>query len=311
MKKLEILATVAYVCLVVSSAFADRPINRAGASYKVDCDQGQTITAILKAIANGPNGGHATIDVYGTCKENVLIQKLDRVILVGHNGATIQDVSNNTNYVVTVDLSTFIDLQNLTITGGFIGVGCIEMSSCTMENDVVQNALGAGLHIARSNVISNGNTFLNDSTGVNVQNGGILLSQSDTMSGNVIGVNVLGANYTAAGNVIQNNSRFGIRAYNNATLRLSDMTVTNNGGTGISLESASTINFSDGTGTSISGNGGHGMQMLDQTNAVFSGLDTISGNTGQPDLYCGGNYWVATNIANIGGTTNCNPGAKH
>jgi hypothetical protein len=310
MKAIQKLASLGVLCLCICSAFAQGPIKRAGASYKVDCTQpGQTIQAAINAIANGPNGGHATIDIYGTCKENVLIQSLDRITLVGHNGATIQDASNNTNYVVTIPLSSYIDLQNLTITGGFIGVGCIEMSTCTMESDVVQNSIGAGLHIARSGVVSNGNTFLNDSTGVNVQNGGTLLSQSDTMSGNVIGVNVLGANYTAAQNVIQNNSRFGIRAYNNATLRLSDMTITNNGGIGINLESASTINFSDGTGTSITGNGGRGMQMLDQTNVVFS-METISGNTGQPDLYCGGNYWVATNIANIGGTTNCNPGAK-
>jgi hypothetical protein len=311
MKKFQLLGISLVVCLFAYSAFAQAPIKRAGASYKVDCTQpGQTIQAAINAIVNGPTGGRATIDIYGICIENVAIQYVDRVVLVGHNGATIQDASNNTNNVVTIADSTYIDLQNLTLNGGTIGVACIEMSICRMENDTVQGASSAGLHIARSNALLNSNLFLNNHIGINVQNGSVLLSSSDTVNSNDVGVTVLGANYTATPGVIQNNKGNGIRAFNNATMRLADMTITGNGNNGISLESASTVTFNDGTGTTISGNGGHGMRMLDLTNAVFSGLDTISGNTGQPDLYCAGNYWVANNIANIGGTTNCNPGAK-
>ena len=308
MNRSQFLATLALLGLFVPRAFGNRPINRAGAAYEVDCDQpGQTIGAVLAAIANGPNGGRATIDIHGTCKENLFIQYLDRVTLIGHDGATIQDASNGNEATVVVADSSYIDLQSLIIDGGSSGVFCIEMSTCRMENDIVQNAAIAGVHIARSSTIMLSTTLQNNGVnGIEVVNGGLLLGDHNTITGNANqGVAVTGANLTSSSDIIQHNGRNGIRASNNATLRLADETITNNGANGIRLESASTLAFTDGTGTTISGNGGNGMLLLDQVNVAFSGLDNVSGNTGQPDVFCNGLYWIATLVDTIGGTTNC------
>jgi hypothetical protein len=312
MIRYKVLLTFALLCLGISSVFGQRPIYRAGAAYDVDCSKGQTITAALAAITNGAIGGRATLDIHGTCKENVFIINLDRVTLIGHDGATIQDPSNGENPTVAIFDSTVIDLQNLTINGGSDGVDCIDMSGCHLENDIVQNAVVDGLRVARSNAGTSNNTFQNNGDrGVVVVNGAVMLSSQDTVSGNAFaGILVSGSTLTALTDTIQDNGSNGIRAINNATLRIGDMSITGNAANGISIESASTVLFSDGVGSTISGNTGHGMVMLDQTNAAFSGLDQITGNQAQPDLFCNGIYWAATGVDTIGGTTNCVGGNK-
>jgi hypothetical protein len=296
---------VALIATVPVHGF-NKPINRAGAAYVVDCDQGQTIAAILTAIANGPSGGRATIDIYGTCKENVLIQGLDRVTLAGHNGASIVDQSNGAADTVGIDFSSLITVQGLTVIGGQSGINCAGTSTCHVENNIVQNAAFDGLHVARSNAQSVNNTYQNNVRGVGIANGATLGSSGDIVTGNSgDGVGVIGATLVAQYGTIQNNGANGIRARNNATLRFTDLTITNNGTNGVRLDSAATLAWDDDQGSTITGNSGYGMRLGDQVNTVFSGADNVSGNQGQPDVNCVGIYWVARNVETVGGTTNC------
>jgi hypothetical protein len=287
------------------------PINRAGAEYTVNCDQGQTVTAVLTAIANGPNGGRATIDIYGTCKKNLVIQSLDRVTLVGHNGASIVDQSNGAADTVGIYFSNLITVQGLTIVGGVNGINCADTSTCHVDSNTVEGAAFDGLHVGRSNAQSVNNTYQNNVRGVGVVNGATLGSSGDIVTGSSgDGIAVIGANLNAGGATIQNNGRNGIRARNNSTLRATDLMITNNGKDGVLLDSAATLAWDDDQGSSITGNGGHGLRLGDQINTVFSGADNVRGNQTQPDVYCVGIYWVATNVDSVGGTTNCTQGAK-
>lgn len=299
MKRFHCLATLVVAATLITSASA-------AVGIKVDCNQGQTINGVLTTLAQKASNGHVTLYIYGTCNENVLIGYLDRITLVGQNGATIQDPSGGANSTVSIYDSTFIDLQNLTINGGADGVDCVEMSTCRMENNVVQNAAGEGVHVARSSAILLNNTLQNHGfRGLSVINGASVLSFQNMVTGNLVGVGVVGANYTAQKDTIQNNGGSGIRAINNSTLRIMDLTISGNGASGIRLDSASTLTFLDSVGTNITANAGNGVLMMDQTNVAFSGLDNVGGNTSQPDVACNGQYDVATGAHAVGGTTNC------
>lgn len=275
-------------------------------SIKVDCDKNQTINAALACAAYSSRP--VSLDIYGTCKENIVIQNSDRITLTGHNGASIVDQSNGTSATVEVSFSSLITVQDLIITGGSQGFDCGDMSTCRLQNSTVQNAAGPGVQIrSRSAVEDTNNTIQNNGgRGISVYNGSTLISLGDTVTGSgASGVAVEGASMVASSSTFKSSAGNGLRADNNAAVRLQDVVISNNGANGISLESGATIQWFDNVGSIITANSGNGMILGDQVNSQFSGLDTVKGNLTQPDVNCVGLYWIASNVNTIGGTTNC------
>jgi len=304
--KLAVWAGLALLAMAgAASAQSNGGCPTSAINIKVDCDKNQTINAALACASY--NSRPVTLDVYGTCKENVVIQSADRITLTGHNGASIVDQSNGANDTVGIYFSSLITVQDLTIVGGNAGVDCAELSSCRLENSIVQNANNALVLRSRSAVEGANNTFQNNTGfGVWVTNGATWISIGDMVIGNADdGIRIVNADVIALGDTIKNNTGDGINARNNARLRVSDLTITGNGVNGVELNSAATMEWFDGQGSVVTGNGQHGVVVGNQVNTVFSGIDNVSGNQAQPDVDCYGLYWVATNVDTVGGTTNC------
>jgi len=305
--KLAVWAGLALLAMAgAASAQSNGGCPTSAINIKVDCDKNQTISAALACAAYSSRP--VTLDIYGTCKENVVIQSADRITLTGHNGASIVDQSSGTSATVGISFSSLITVQNLTIVGGSQGVDCGDISSCRLQNSTVQNATGPGLQIrSRSAVEDTSNTIQNSGgRGISVYNGSTLISLGDTVTGSgAAGVAVEGASMVAQGITIKSSAGNGLRADNNAAVRLEDVVISNNGANGISLESGATIQWFDNLGSIITANSGNGMILGDQVNSQFSGLDTVKGNSTQPDVNCVGLYWIASDVNTIGGTTNC------
>ena len=156
------LLTALVIALVAgASAQPNGECPTSAINIKVDCDKKQTINAALACASYSSRP--VTLDISGTCKENVVIQGADRITLAGHNGASIVDQSNGANETVGIYFSSLITVQDLTIVGGDAGVLCTELSSCLLENNIVQNANNGLVVRSRSAVEGFNNTFQNNS----------------------------------------------------------------------------------------------------------------------------------------------------
>ena len=77
-----------------------------------------SINAALKALQYSESRGSATINVSGVCKENVVIQSLDRLTLTAVNGASVSDASGG-----KLDVISIFDSRDVAINGFAIGAG--------------------------------------------------------------------------------------------------------------------------------------------------------------------------------------------
>ena len=64
------------------------------ANLTVNCDRKETIHKAVKLLADSNPQGPNTISVSGSCRENILIQSMDRLTLITKKGASITDRSN-------------------------------------------------------------------------------------------------------------------------------------------------------------------------------------------------------------------------
>lgn len=297
------LCNLAFATLLLGSLFADT-------TYTVNCDNNEHIQSVLSVIQNS-GGGRATVDIYGTCKEFLRIRDFDRLALVGHNGATIQNPSGDQFKTIDILSSSFVTLKNLTITGGLAGLECADNSVCHLENNTLIGAKEYGIVVTRSQATLLNNAVVhNGLSGIWVNNGASIRSESDSITENgSAGVLVVGSNLVLQDTAIDFNEGPGVVATNNSIVRLYDATITNNLGNGLQIESASTLQFSLynslSRGSLIGGNRGHGVLLLDQANVAFSKLDVVIGSIQQPDVDCKGPFAIAKAVELIGGSTNC------
>jgi len=263
-----------------------------------------SINAALKLLnPQGPN----TLSVFGTCNENVLIQGFDRLTLIGKRGATINDASGGTGFVVDVEDSTDIEIQGFTIKGGVIGVMCSNFSVCRFDGNTVQGASVAGIQLGQSRASFGANTIQNNGTGL------VVLESSSvrTFGGMIIqanqgdGVNVdTNGSFASFGDTIQNNGNNGIASYNRGSVLLLGTTITGNSATGVLMVAQSTADFE--LNNVVTGNA-YGVLVKDVSYAEFRGPNTVTGNWTGTDVYCQPQFpatrGALTNIG--GGTTNC------
>jgi hypothetical protein len=274
------------------------PGSAQAATLNVNCNgSGENqLTTIGKALnllkPEGPN----TINVSGSCHENVLIQSFQNLTLNAISGASITDASGGAGMVVDIEDSTDVTLQGLTINGGDVGVLCGDFSVCRFKNNTIQNATdsvtgdGVGVWLGQSRASFDGDVVQHN-------------------SGH--GVNIANASSARGINIQVNNNGVGVLVLHHSTFSLFVGAITGNAGSGITVRGASEANIESILGPiNISSNGGNGVQIHDLSFGVFlSGAPpplAITGNAA-PDVNCFQLSYSAqgatTDIG--GGTTNC------
>ena len=115
------LEVVAFFLLVAIGAACQRA---QAANLTVNCDRKETIHKAVKLLAASNPQGPNRITVAGSCRENILIQSMDRLTLITKKGASITDRSGGSVPAVDIEDSHSVALQGFTINGGGTGVLC-------------------------------------------------------------------------------------------------------------------------------------------------------------------------------------------
>jgi Right handed beta helix region len=255
----------------------------------------------------------STILVSGTCTDNLHINGINRLTLLGAPGATINDASAGNDFVVTATNTLTFDFEGFTINGGAAGFACLSHSTCLLAGNTIQNSLGPGVLVNRSNAILQGDTIQNNAgrgvTALNAAN--VTLAGETVQNSGAAGVGAFyGTNLNVQFSVVKSNGgAAGIRVGEHSSLRLIDSTISGNFSDGVNLESSSAGTFENsGAGSTITANAGVGVLVADQSLADFTnGPDTITGNLGGLDVACEGQFPVTLGAKTLigGGTTNC------
>ena len=283
-------------------------------------DQLTTIGGALKLLnPEGPN----TLNVSGSCHENIVIQGFGRLTLIAVNGASITDASGGTANVVSITDSLRVSLQGFTIIGSGPsneqnnGIHCIA-SNCSFSGNTVQGVSDGVQVFQGARASFNGDIIQNNGgRGVAVNASAFALADGVTIQSNAnSGVAVdNGATLLISNSTVQNNSLAGIVVRGNGTAVVSQTTITGNANNGIDVNDHSTLLVGRGfgadlIGNSITGNRGVGIRVRDLSFARFGGgvPNVVKNNVGQPDVWCTPQFSATRGVAAVvagGGTTNC------
>jgi hypothetical protein len=275
----------------------------------------QTITA---ALASLPLTEHNTLQILGTCNENVTITTIDHLTLTGSPTTILNPLDPNSATITILD-SQDVTLNNLLINGGTggDGVDCQEESLCRLNNVTIQNAGGTGLaggsgsllFLTDCQIQNNGSDgiFLGENTHL-VLAGGTIQGNGVNGGGNGITINTAATAHLASdaanlGPTIQNNLGNGISSFH-GSLHIpggTNSTISGNSADGVALEGASTGVL---VGVNIINNLGHGVRIGDLSFALFKGFGTISGNN-SPNVVCDPVYSAVRGVQHETNDTNC------
>ena len=280
------------------------------AHLNVNCDKKESIHRALTFLSEINPQGPNTITVSGSCKENLVIQSINRLTLIAEKGASVTDVSDGNAPVIDIEDSQSVTLQGFIFNGGSSGVACGSASVCYLTSNTVQGA-GEGVTVySGSHAILASNTIQNSfGRGSTIKQGSQMLSSNDIFQGNGgQGVTTIAGAYFEAANSSFLNNHVGIEVATNSTLRLISCTVSGNTADGILILASATAQFNDYNGpTTISGNGGDGVYLEDLSFAYFDLTDIVTGNSSGLDIHCSPQFPVTHGaLALTGGTvTNC------
>jgi hypothetical protein len=224
--------------IVVATVLAAGVLGTASAqtiTYTVDCSKGQTISS---AIGRGDARKPLVVNVRGTCNEHVAISR-DDVTLRGEpgSGATVNGPNSGTDTILI--LKDTVNIENLTVTGGFNGIRLQGPFYAGVRNVLVRNTASNGI------IVRAGDIAIDNSTVEYAGASGLVLARGASAR-------------------IFNNSQFryshfnGIFAQNNSTVVIGGGTISDNEGDGINLDYGSdgTINnvevFANTTGIRVS-----------------------------------------------------------
>jgi len=305
------------LCLPVVLIVAASTVRATTLSVNCAAKEGlHSIGAALKVLQNGQGHEPSTINVYGACHENVVIQSLDRLTLNGVNGASVTDASGGNLDVISIQDSHDVAINGFTVNAGSgagNGVSCGDFSTCRLRENVIQGATSAvGFFISgRSQATLDGDTLQNNGTGLDVRSSsGARLSAAATAKpftarGNSTGVVVRRGGYAFFSAVIENNSGGGVDVAFASILELADSSISGNGSgngsVGVLVREGSFARFQR---SNITGNAGGGVVYSDLSMGDFVGT-TVSSNGGQTDVLCNPQFSATRGTATIGGTTNC------
>jgi parallel beta-helix repeat protein len=237
----------------------------------VDCTQGQTITEALQQLV-GVNNYPVTIQVKGTCNENVAIVRDDVTLIADPSGGTVNGPDPNKHTIDVRAGRTVID--GLTVTGGRAGINLYGSGGSTIRNCTVQNAGSAGIVFKGSSygIVDNCTIQNNGAHGIYIEDASVTVTNS-VISFNRMGIDVqlggsawigiisgiTGLQY--AGNMISNNYGNGIFVYGGSSAYIGGNTIYGNG-------------TAPNTFYGVSG-----IQAINST-AILIGGNTITNNTG-------------------------------
>jgi hypothetical protein len=286
------------------------------ATLSVNCNapagQLRTIGGALKLLdPSVPN----TINVSGSCNENVVVQSFERLTLNAVNGASITDASNFNSPVVDFEDSKGY-LNGFTTNGGSPGILCADSSQCRFQNNSFQGGFPGVAVSGESIATFNGDTIQGGGHGLHVTHESFAFLVNATVQntqGGGIGIFVAWGGTVAADPAnILNNPKYGVQVLDHGTFHMQGGTISGNGASGVELEGASEVTFQSLSPITISGNGGNGVQINELSFARFLGLPrgnaslTITGNAPN-DVQCNtatsATRGATTDIG--GGTTNC------
>jgi len=281
------------------------------ATVFVNCGGKAGLTSIGAALKAVQNAGPSTIKVSGACRENVVIQSLDRLTLKAVNGASISDASGGTLDVVAVDDSQDVAINGFTVNAGsgdaINGIHCGDFSVCRLSGNLVQGASGgAGLAVfGGAEAALDGDTFQNNGIGLQSVSGAkvrsALLGRPFISRQNGQGIRVVRGALVNGLATVEHNSQ-GVVVRFNSTLDLSNGSISNNEVVGVDVGEGSAARF---TPASITNNGGPGVLIHDLSMVTFDGA-TVTGNGGGTDVDCEPQFAVTRGTGDLGGgTTNC------
>ena len=214
--------------------------------FTVACSAGETING---ALARGDSRKPVTIQVSGTCTENVVIARDDVTLLAMGASVSAADPSRPTILVQ----GSRVAVSFFGVTGGSDAIAVNGGDGVTIQNVTLQGATRYGLYIAH------GSAALNNSNITGNGEAGIFLRVADTR---------------VTGGQIFGNTGPGIEAVRNSSASISDNTISNNTGGGILFDTGSTLTMGGGT---IGPSPGHGLELATHSNANLTNV-AISGN---------------------------------
>jgi hypothetical protein len=286
------------------------PTAQAGSLW-VNCGAKNGLTSInaaLKALQNSESHGPVTINVSGTCNEDVVIQSIDRLTLNAVHDASINDPSGGNLATVTIDDSRDVAINGFTINGGVGGadaLDCADGSVCRLNGNTVQGAVnGYGVGVYFSQLFLDGGTLQNNFAGLAVINGASSRATNVTIQNNSNGIEIRTQSFVNTTATITANTAAGVFVHESGTLSCPGCQINGNGGIGVVVKRNSSARLYGAY--AVTGNTGGGIQLNEESSAYFA-PGTVTGNIGGTDVYCGSSFTTArfatTNIG--GGTTNC------
>ncbi len=231
---------------------------------KVNCTNGETIARALQVLDIIP----ITIQVKGTCNENVSIVLDDVTLKADPSGGAINGPDPNTPTITVNAARTVID--GLTISGGMTGIlvrGGATIRNCTVQNTGVN---GIGFFHGGNGTVDNCTVQNNGGHGVYVEGGSATVINSAISSNANAGIVVS----------VSGSARIGITDQN----QYAGNTISNNQGSGIIVSNSGGASIG---GNTISGNGTNPNSLfawfgilVDGASAILVGSNTITGNSG-------------------------------
>lgn len=289
-QKTRLFAFFLLLAIAAASPYAQ------AANLSVNCDNHQSIHAVLRLLATTNPQGPNTITISGNCKANFVIQSMDRLTLITKKGASITDRSGGSLPVVDIEDSHSVTVKGFTINGL---VQCGTASVCYLTGNTIQAAgvalVGGSRAFLESNVIQDG-------IGSTVSDGSQMFSSNDVFQGNGdFGILAGSGAYVEASNSSFLNNRVGILAAA-SNLLLHGGTISGSIGNGMTLLAGSTVVFRDGA--TVIGNGGDGVHLEDASFAGFQSA-TVTGSLSGLDVDCAPQFTITHFVARTGGITNC------
>jgi hypothetical protein len=277
-------------CLLALTALLGAGTTEA-ATVNVDCNANQSLQAAINALdVVGPH----TINVNGTCKENLLIDQRGRLTIQGPAGGTATLSSpTSTAHVVSVFRSRAIVLRRLVITGGARGVFLRHASELRIEGSRIENNSDTGLFPIENSTVLVGGTqavqavAITNNTGAGVFSNGsfITIGGFTTIEDNGgPGVIMQGGRSFIQGpgnGIRRNGSRepgfAGVRVFKGAALDLTGVDVSGNFGPGVQAEFNAVLFLTNAT---IANNLEDGVRVLRGAVANIPAGNAILGNGG-------------------------------
>ena len=248
----------------------------------VDCAQGQTITEALQQLV-GVNNYPITIQVKGTCNENVTIVRDDITLIADPLGGTVNGPDPDQSTIDVRAGRTVID--GLTVTGGRVGISISGSGGSAIRNCTVQNTGWNGIVFYHSGhgTVDNCTIQNNGYNGISIEGARAIVTNSTISFNGRTGIQVLlggsarigitsGGQY--AGNTISDNYGSGIFLYAGGSAYIGGNTITGNG---------TALNMTSGIS---------GIYVVNAT-AILVGSNTIAENKGL-------GVWAANSGVRIG-----------